>query len=119
MLMNIPEIFVSKVIPPQQGTVPFPPTPIFPGDPLRTAVRSNPDCYGASALSWDPVHNESLCVPLKYAVSISPSPGDLLSTSPTGFQCQMLWGLFLPMLDPQAWGPDVGLRTLTPIGEFL
>ena len=28
-------------------------------------------------------------------------------------------GLFLPVLDPQAWGFDVGLRTLTPVGESL
>ena len=30
--------------------------PIFPGNPPRTAVRSDPDSYGVSALPWDPVH---------------------------------------------------------------
>ena len=28
-------------------------------------------------------------------------------------------GLFLPMPDPQLWGPNVGLRTLTPVGVSL
>ena len=62
---------------------------------------------------WKPV-----CIFQEW-VSISPSHMELLSTSPTGLQCQMLWGLFLLMLDPQAWGPDVEFRTLTPVGESL
>ena len=32
---------------------------------------------------------ESLCVPFKNGVSVSPSPVELLRTSPTGLQCQM------------------------------
>ena len=28
-------------------------------------------------------------------------------------------GVFLPVPDPQAWGLDIGLRTLTPVGESL
>ena len=59
------------------------------------------------------------CVPFKSGVSASPSPMELLHTSPTGLQCQKLWGLFLPIPDPQAWAPYVGLRTLTPVGESL
>ena len=70
-------------------------------------------------LPWDPVPVQSLCVPFKNGVSVSPSLVELLHTSPTGLQCQMLWGLFLPVPDPQAWVLDVGLRTLTPIGESL
>ena len=31
----------------------------------------------------------------------------------------MLWCLVFLLQDPQARGPDVGLRTLTPVGEFL
>ena len=31
----------------------------------------------------------------------------------------MLQGLFLPMPSPQAWGPGVGLRTLTSVGESV
>ena len=63
--------------------------------------------------------HESLCAPFKNGFSVSPSPVELLRTSPTGLQCQMLWGLFLPMPDPHTWEFDVGLRTLTPIGECL
>ena len=63
--------------------------------------------------------HESLCAPFKNGVSVSPSLVELLCTSPTGLQCQTLWGLFLPMPDPQLWGLDVGLRTLTPVGESL
>ena len=51
-LLNIPESFASNVLPPQQATV----TPVFPGDPLRTAIRFDPDSYGDLALPWDPVH---------------------------------------------------------------
>ena len=62
---------------------------------------------------------ESLCAPFKNGVSISPSPVALLHTSPTGLQCQMLQGPFLPVPDLLAWGFDVGLRTLTPVGVFV
>ena len=37
---------------------------------------------------------ESLCAPFKNGISISPSPVELLCTSPTGLQCQMLRGSF-------------------------
>ena len=31
----------------------------------------------------------------------------------------MIWGFLLPIPDPQAGEPDVGLRTLNPVGEPL
>ena len=62
---------------------------------------------------------ESLCLPFKNVVSIFPSLVVLLYTSPTGLPCQMLQGLFLPVPDPHTWEFDVGLRTLTPVGESL
>ena len=62
---------------------------------------------------------ESLCVPFKNGVSVSPRPVELLHTSPTGLQCQMLQGLFLPVPDPHTWQFDVGLRTLTLVGESV
>ena len=62
---------------------------------------------------------ESLCAPFKNGVSVSPSPVELLSIIPTGLKCQLLQGLFLPVRDPQAWGFDMGPRTLTPVGESL
>ena len=51
-LLNIPESFTSNVLPSQQATF----TPVFPGCPLRTAVRFDPHSYGDFALPWDPVH---------------------------------------------------------------
>ena len=44
---------------------------------------------------------------------------EVLQSNLTGLQSQILWGLFLPSLDLQARKPDVGLRTFTPVGEFL
>ena len=58
-----------------------------------------------SLLCLGPTAHESLFVPFRNGVSI-------LHT----LQRQMLQGLLFPMSDPQVWGPDVGLRTLTPIG---
>ena len=93
--------------------------PVLPGDPPRTAGRSDPDSYGISALPWDPGRTKSLCVPFKSEVCIFLSPVELLCTNPAGPQRQMLQVLFFPMPVPQAWEHDVGLRTLTPMGEPL
>ena len=62
---------------------------------------------------------ESLCVPFNNGVSVSPSCMELLCRSPTGLQCQMLWGFFLPIPDLHAWGFDMGLRTVPPVGESV
>ena len=50
--------------------------------------------------------------------SVSPSPADLLHSSPTGLQSQMLWGLLLFMPDPPEGDPDMGLRILTSVGTL-
>ena len=62
---------------------------------------------------------ERLCALFKNGASISPSPMEFLHTTPTGLQCQMLWGIFLPVLDPHMCEFDMGLITLTPVGESL
>ena len=85
VLMKIPESFAFNVLPSQQATF----TPVLPGCPPRTAARFDPDSNGDFALPWDPVHVK-VCVPFKNGVSISPSSVELLHTSPTGLQCQML-----------------------------
>ena len=96
LLLNIPESFAFNVLP-SQATF----TTVFPGCPPRTAVRFDPDSLGDFALPWDSAR-ESLCVPFKNGVSISPSPVELLHTSPTGLQCQMLqW------LSPRVRSPHV------------
>ena len=49
----------------------------------------------------------------KSGVSVSPDSVELLQLSPAGLQSQMLWGLLLPMQDPQAgktdWGSEITL----------
>ena len=114
-LLNIPESFASNILPSQQTTF----IPFFPGGPPRIAVRFDSVSYGAFALPWDPVHMK-VCVCLSRMGSLFPPVlWSSCALSPTGLQCQMLWGVFLPVPDPQAWGPDVELRILTPVGEFL
>ena len=93
-------------------------TPAFPGDPPRHMRRSDPDSYGVPAFPWDPVHMESFMCPPRVE-SVSPSPVELLHTPLTGLQCQMLWGLLLPIPELQSGEPDVGFRTPTPMGEPL
>ena len=110
-----PKTFSSNVLSP---TVSHSHSLFFTGDRQRTAGRSDPDSCGVSALPWDPVHTKT-CAPFKSGVSISPSPMVLLCISPDDPESQMLQGLLLPILDPQVWKPDVGLRTLTPMGEPL
>ena len=95
-LLNIPESFAFNVLPSQQATS----TPVFPGCPPRTSDRSDPDSYGDLALPWNSVHVKVCVRLLRMGVSISPSPMELLRTSPTGLQCQMLQGLFLLVPDP-------------------
>ena len=85
-----------------------PPPPPLPS-PLQETLQ---DQQGVAAM-------ESLLLPSKHGVSVSPSPEGLLQSSPTALQSQMLWGLFLPMPDSQAGEPGTGLRALTHMGEFL
>ena len=114
-LPNSPESFAFTVLPSQQAIF----TPVFPGCPPRTAVRFDPDSYGDLALPWDPVHVK-VCVHLLRMGSLFPPVlWSSCAQSPTGLQCQMLWGLFLPLPDTHTWEFDVGLRTLTPVCESL
>ena len=112
-LINSPETFASNVLPTQHATV----TPCFPRNPPTNHSQVQPRFLWSLCLAMGPSAHESLCVPSKNGVSVSPSPVELLLTSLTVPQQQMLWGLFLPVPDPQVWGPNVGLRTLTSVGE--
>ena len=84
------------------------PQPIFPGYPPRLAGRCDTDSYGVSALPWDLVHMKAYVHPPKVECLL---PQVLLG--------QMLQGILLPMPDLQSHSSDVGLRSLTPIGEPL
>ena len=93
--------------------------PCFPRMSSKNCSQVRPRFLWRPRSALGPSAHESPCAPFKNGVSISPSPMELLCTSPTGLQCQMLQGLFLPVPDPHTWEFDVGLRTLTPVGESL
>ena len=115
MLKNIPQRFASIVLTPHQATV----TPCFPRRSSKNCSQLWYKFLWSLCFALGLSAHESLCVLLKNGISVSPSPIELLPTSPTGLQCQILQGLFLPVLNHQAWGLDVGFRTLTPVGESL
>ena len=110
----IPESFASNVLPLQQASV----TPCFPRTSSKNYSLIQLRFLWSLSFAQGPSAHETLHVPFKKGVSISPSPVELLCTSPTGLQCQMLCWLFPPMPDPQVWRPDVGLRTLTLVGIY-
>lgn len=62
---------------------------------------------------------KTLCASFKSEVSVSPSPMELLHSSPTSLQSQMLSGLFFLMPDPKTGEPNLGLRSLTPVSKPL
>ena len=112
MPLITPESFASNVLPPQQATF----TPVFPGGPPRTAVRFDPDSCGDVALPWDPVHMKA-CVCLSRIGS--PFPPVLWSSCAQAPLAYNTLVAFLPMLDPQAWRPDIELRTLASVCKSL
>ena len=61
----------------------------------------------------------TLCVPSKSGASVSPSAVEFLQSNTVALQSQILWGLLLPLPDPQAGKPGEGLRTFNPEGELL
>ena len=89
-----------------------------PGDLPRPAGSSGSVSYGVTALPWVLVHMKTCAWPLRVE-SVSPRPAQILHSSPAGLQNQVLWGHLLLMPDPQTGEPDMGLRTLTPVGEPL
>ena len=93
--------------------------PCFPRMSSKNCRQVWPRFLWRLCFALGPSTCEIPCVPVKTGVSISPSPVELLCTISTGLQCQMLQGLFLPVPDPHMGEFDVGLRTLTPVGESL
>ena len=89
------------------------------GDSPRPAGKSGPGSYQITAFALSPRACDILCTPFKNEVSVSPSPVGLLILSPAGLKSQMFWELIFPVQGPQAGEPDVGLRTLTAVGEPL
>ena len=114
MLMDIPKSLSSNALHPQATF-----TPCFPRRSSKNLKQVCPRFLWSLCFAPGPCAHESLYALFKSRLSVSPSPMELLHTSPAGPQSQMPQGLLLPMPDPQAWEPDVGLRTLTSVGEPL
>ena len=60
------------------------------------------------------MHTRPCVCPLRVGVSVFPRPVEFLWSNPVGFQSQIFWGSAAIAGDP-----DMGLRTFTPVGEFL
>ena len=84
----------------------------FPGELPRPASMFGPGSCEVSAFPLGPCAHEMLYTLSTSGISVSPSPLEFPWSSPIGLQNQMLWGLLLPLPDPQAGEPDRRLRTL-------
>ena len=80
--------------------------------------RPGPCSYGVTPLPWVPVHVKPLGHP-PVVESLSHPVLWSACTQAHWPQSQMFWRLLLPMPRPQAGEPDLGLKTLTPMGEPL
>ena len=109
MLMNMPKSFASNVLLPQQATF----TPIFPGGPPRTAVKSDPDFYEDFALPWDPVHmNVCVCL-LRMGSPFPPVWWSSCAQAPLAFNARCSRGSFsqcqIPTHVGLMWGSELSL----------
>jgi len=73
--------------------------PCFPRMSSKNCSQVWPRVLWRLCFALGPSACESLCVPFKNGVSVSPSPMEFLHTSPPGLQCQMLQGIFLLVPD--------------------
>ena len=89
-LLNTSESFASNVLSPQKATF----TPVFPGGPLRTAVRFDPDSYGDFALPWDPVHVKVCVHLLRMGSPFPPVPWSSCAQAPLTFNARCSGGSF-------------------------
>ena len=109
MLMLIPKTIASNVLPPQPATVP----PVCSGDPPRTAVRSDPDSCGVSALPWDLVYMKD-CVYLSRIRSLFlPVLWSSCAQVPLAFNAKCSGGSFsqcqIPRHGDLMWGSELSL----------
>ena len=89
------------------------------GDPPVLAGRYGPGSHEVTTSflgSW--CVRYLVCALEEWSFCI-PQSCEFLRSNSAGLQTQMLWSLLLLMPDAQAGEPDVGLRTLTPVGELL
>ena len=89
-----------------------------PGDPPRPAGKSVPGSYEIVVLPLFLVCMRFCVRPIRVKPLFSPIPCSSCNQALLGLS-QMLWDLLFPVSDPHTGGPDVGLRTLTPVGKPL
>ena len=110
-----PELPLPVSFSPQWATA----VPCLHRRPSNTAGRSGLGSYEVTAFfpgswcTWD------LVCTLQVWSLCSLSPMEFLWSNPIGLQSQILRGLLLPLLDPQAGEPAIWLRTFTLVGELL
>ena len=90
-----------------------------PRRPSRTLRVVWPSLLWSHHFALGPRMCKAFCVSSKNRMSVSLSPVELLQWRPADLQSQMLWGLLVPMPDPQAGELGMGFRTFTLIGELL
>ena len=80
---------------------------------------SGPGSYGVTALCWVLVHVKSCVHPPRVESLFF----RVLHSIPTSLQSQILWGLLLPGLDPQAgkpdWGSELSLTSRTSVIQLF
>ena len=107
--MVIPETFASSVLPPQRATA----TPCFPRRSSKNLKQVCPRFLWSLCFAPGPCAHESLYALFKSRLSVSPSPMELLHTSPAGPQGQVLWGLLLQCQIPRhgnlTWDSELSL----------
>ena len=89
------------------------------GDPPTLAGRSHSVFYGVTApFPWAWNTKDFVCA-LQRCSLCFPSPVEVMLLNPTDLQSQIPWGFPVPLADPQAGKPDMGLKPFTIVGELL
>ena len=86
-------------------------TPTSVGDPATVVVGLVQSPVGSLLLSPGPWSTRDFVCALQQ--------GSLCFPGPAGLHSQIPWGLSVPLSDPQAGKPDMGLRTFTKVVKLL
>ena len=96
------------------------PTSASTGDPLTTAGRSGPVSYGVTAPSpWVLLLTLPCVCPPRVRSLLPPVLLKPCSQIPLAFKVRFSGNSSSRCQTPQAWKPDVGLRTFTPVGGLM
>ena len=89
------------------------------GYPPRLTGRSGPGSYGVTALPWVPVHMKPCVHPPRVESVFPPVLWSSCTQAPLAFKAKCSGGSSSQCQTPRLGEPDVGFRTLTPVGEPL